>query len=88
MADGTPVKIHEVFRAPEAPEDTSRKRKRKEGGRNEEDMKRRNTSTEPNAGPSGTKSTPRLSSLPVSRAKIAHTAQEAAPLEMSAVPNP
>ena len=103
MNDGTPVKIPDIFRAPDAPEDTSKNRKRKQAGRNEEDMKRRNTSAELDiedqttrrnsfGGPLCTDVTPnpirRPSGLPVSRAKIISSEEEAVPQGVVAVPNP
>ena len=102
MVDGTNVKIPEVFRAPEALEETSQTRKRKQGVRNEEDMKRRNTS-EPDiqdgkirknmiAGLAGVGPIPtqirKPSGLPVSRGKTVDVAEEAAPPGAVAVPNP
>ena len=105
ITDGTPVKIPDIFRAPEAPDDSSKNRKRKQGESSLEDIKRRNTSQEPDteggktrrnsvaeASPSGTNATltqtRRPSCLPVSRAKMVGTAEEAAPLVVVAVPNP
>ena len=103
MNDGTPVKIPDIFRAPDAPEDTSKNRKRKQAGRNEEDMKRRNTSAELGiedqttrrnsfGGPLCTDVTPnptrRPSGLPVSRAKIISSEEGAVPQGVVAVPNP
>ena len=105
ITDSTPVKIPDIFRAPEAPDDSSKNRKRKQGERCLEDMKRRNTSQEPDteggqtsrnsaaeASPSVTNATltqtRRPSCLPVSRAKIVGTTEEAAPLVVVAVPNP
>ena len=98
MTDGTPVKIPDIFRAPEAKEDEAQTRKRKQGARNEEDMKRRNTSTERDIedgitrrnsfGGRSSTDTRRPSGLPVSRAKISSREEEAVPQGVVAVPNP
>ena len=39
MTYGTPVKIPDIFRAPEAKEDEAQTRKQKQGARNEDDIK-------------------------------------------------
>ena len=47
MCRGTPVRILDIFRAPDAPEDTATSKKRKQGGASDdEENKQRNTSCE------------------------------------------
>ena len=98
VTDGTPVKIPDIFRAPENKENAVQTKKRKQGGGNEEEMKRRNTSTEPGieegitrrnsfGGPLNT-DLRRTSGLPVSRAKLVGKAEEAVPPRVVAKPNP
>ena len=96
LSGGTPVRIPDIFRAPEAPEDSEGSRKRKQGGINSDDNKRRNTSTDLEAGEerakmnlseaSHTTQTRRTSVLPIFRAKS--KAGEAAPQEVVLGPNP
>ena len=49
LSEGTPVKIPDVFQTQEAPDDNLTSKKQKQGGMNEEDNKRRNTSCEDEA---------------------------------------
>ena len=98
MPGGTSVKIPEIFRAPE---DAAKSKKRKQGGINDGDSKRRNTSCESEteearsrrnsiAGPAVNSfpvtQTRKTSGLPVFNAKC--KAGEAAPPEVVFEPNP